>query len=47
MLDKDDKKVHLSVQFANALAASLYSVQEEDGWLVQHLEFSRGCGETA
>jgi hypothetical protein len=40
--EEDDKEVELSDQIANAAAASVYSVQEEDSWVSLALDEAEG-----
>jgi hypothetical protein len=40
--DDEDKEVELSDQIANAGAASVYSVQEEDSWVSLALDEAEG-----
>ena len=42
MQDEEDKEVELSDQIANAAAASVYSVQEEDSWISLALDEAEG-----
>lgn len=42
MQDDEDKEVELSDQIANAAAASVYSVQEEDSWVSLALDEAEG-----
>ena len=40
--DDEDKEVELSDQIANAAAASVYSVQEDDSWVSLALDEAEG-----